>query len=112
MHGKHLYNVMRIQLNSNFVFNNFERVHQHAIDLSASCQPSSSEATFLDLTFRPSEGSSVLAQRAHKPKGSDSADLIDLESDGKREETEVEHHFDWLDEKEEEIDESELDDKI
>lgn len=33
--GKSVYNVMRMQGNTNFIFNCFNRVHQHDMDLSA-----------------------------------------------------------------------------
>jgi len=35
--GNKVFNVLRIQLNSNFVFQNFARVHQQDIDLSSHC---------------------------------------------------------------------------
>ena len=46
-----VYNILRIQSNTNFIFNQFARVHQHDIDLSAFCEPHQN-VTFIDLTFK------------------------------------------------------------
>lgn len=46
-----MYNILRIQSNTNFIFNNFARLHQHDVDISSFCHPHQ-QATFIDLTFR------------------------------------------------------------
>jgi hypothetical protein len=60
LHKQTLYNVMRIQSNTNFIFNCFHRVHQHDIDLSAHCYPHK-QPTFIDLTFTEGKELSRLA---------------------------------------------------
>lgn len=47
-----MYNMMRIQLNSNFVHQKFVRVHQQQIDLSAHCGIVNKEnPMFIDFMF-------------------------------------------------------------
>ena len=58
---KQLYSVLRIQANTNFIFNHFARLHQHDIDLSGFCQPQK-EITFIDLTFKESSAYSKLSK--------------------------------------------------
>lgn len=63
LHKQSLYNVLRIQANTNFIFNCFARVHQHDIDLSRFCLPQK-QHIFIDLTFAQDPAPSKLAQLA------------------------------------------------
>jgi hypothetical protein len=60
-HEKKVYNMFRIQLNSNFIFQQFTRVHQRDIDISVHCVPDKSHLTFIDFTFKEQIGNSKLA---------------------------------------------------
>lgn len=46
-----VYSMMRIQYNTNFVFEKFFRAHQQYIDLSAYCQVKRGGGMFIDFMF-------------------------------------------------------------
>ncbi len=100
---------MRIQANTNFIFNCFARVHHHDADLSAHCLPTNTTA-FIDLTFTPDPALSRLALLSRPavvsaPVKDKSWDLL-----GGEELYGEEERFEWL--QEAEIDENELNCKI
>jgi len=63
---KKIYNIFRIQLNTNFIFQQFVRVHQQDIDVSVHCMPDKGNITFIDFTFKEETGKSKLAELAQK----------------------------------------------
>jgi hypothetical protein len=116
LHKKLLYNVLRIQLNTNFIFNNFARVHQHDVDISGFCLPQKA-VTFIDLSFKQDPSCSKLSQLGQKapepqpPAKKDTWDL--LSGEGVTDSGLYAHddQFEWLQEQPE-MDEQELDSKI
>lgn len=46
-----VYSMMRIQLNTNFVFEKFFRAHQQYIDLSSFCKVPKGNTMFIDFLF-------------------------------------------------------------
>ena len=46
-----IYNIVRMQLNTNFIYDRFYRTHKQYIDLSAYCVVSNPAAMFIDFMF-------------------------------------------------------------
>lgn len=46
-----IYSMMRIQLNTNFIFDKFSRAHQQIIDLSSFCLVDTKANMFIDFLF-------------------------------------------------------------
>lgn len=49
--NKKIYSILRIQLNTNFIFQLFARIQQQDIDLSVHCALDPERTTFVDLMF-------------------------------------------------------------
>lgn len=92
---------MRIQANTNFIFNSFARVHQHDIDLSGYCLPNKAN-TFIDLAFTPHTSTSRLAQLTNpQPPIEQKKETWDLLSGEGVTDSQLdvqEDQFDWLQE--------------
>ncbi len=59
---------MRVQANTNFIFNKFARIHQHDADLSSFCQ-SQKTTSIIDINFKEEithSGLSKLGQKVVK----------------------------------------------
>lgn len=70
---------MRVQANTNFIFNKFARIHQHDADLSSFCQ-SQKSTSVIDINFKEEmtmSGLSKLGQKVIKAP-SKSVESIDL----------------------------------
>lgn len=63
-----VYSMMRIQLNTNFVFEKFFRAHQQYIDLSSYCQTKNNGSMFIDFMFEENLDRSDLAKLQDVPQ--------------------------------------------
>lgn len=59
---KTVYNILRSQLNTNFIFDVVTRVTELDMDLSSFCMPSQSEAISIDMLFNVLDTLSQLAK--------------------------------------------------
>lgn len=57
---------MRVQANTNFIFNKFARIHQHDADLSSFCQPQKT-TSIIDINFKEEFAHSGLSKLGQKP---------------------------------------------
>jgi hypothetical protein len=60
--NKAIYNIIRVQLNTNFIFKQFCRSLQQDMDLSVYCVPPKNHHTFIDFMFEENEELSNLAK--------------------------------------------------
>ena len=63
-----IYSMMRIQLNTNFIFDKFVRAHQQFIDLSCFCLVDKKANMFIDFIFEENLSHSDLAKLHEMPK--------------------------------------------